>query len=318
VAREFARNMSLEIGYNFYRSVHIQQVVEVNSQQAPCNVLYPGQYNTAVDPFVGPCYTAKPGTTAGVPNSLVFQNSAFSSLASSRYHGMTASLMRRFSEGLQFQAHYTMSHAEDNTSDYSFLSVPFRPDQMGRDWSTSNFNVAHNFTSNAVYSTPFKRGAGGWARVFADMTVAPIVTARSGIPFTLLVPGLGGASGNGTIGRNSEARPWNEPRNEGRGHPFVSWDMRISKSFYARPERGLRVDLIAQVQNLLNRANFASVNNNFPADPDYRLPGGGNLLSGPYNARGFVPSSVSQLGQPLAFTSTYPPRFISLGLKIGF
>ena len=80
----------------------------------------------------------------------------------------------------------------------------------------------------------------------------------------------------------------------------------------------MKIDLIVQVQNLFNRTNFAVVNNIFPADPNFALPGGGNLLNGPYNVHGFAPTSVSQLSQPLAFTSAYPPRYISIGLKLAF
>jgi hypothetical protein len=318
VAQELSRNTSVEVGYNYYRSVHIQVVVEGNSQAIPCNVLNPGVFTAAVDPFVGPCYAPRPGTTGGVPNALVFQNNVFSSNGSGTYHGLTSSFNRRYGQGLQFQANYTLSQAKDNTSDFSTLSVPFRPDQLRKDWGISYFNVTHNFSANAVYTTPFKATAPGWRRALADVTVAPIVYARSGIPFTAFVPGLGGLTGNGTVGHNSAARPWNADRNEGRGYPFVSWDMRVSKSMYLNREKGVRADLIVQVQNLLNRANFAAVNNNFPADPNYKLSNGGTLLNGPYNVQGFAPASVSQIGQTLAFTSTYPPRYISLGLKIAF
>jgi hypothetical protein len=78
------------------------------------------------------------------------------------------------------------------------------------------------------------------------------------------------------------------------------------------------LNLIGQVQNLLNSTNFAAVNNILPANPDFTLPGGGNLLNGPYNVRGFAPRSISELGQPLAFTSAYPPRYISFGLQLAF
>jgi hypothetical protein len=76
--------------------------------------------------------------------------------------------------------------------------------------------------------------------------------------------------------------------------------------------------VIAQAQNLLNRTNFAAVNNNFPADPNYPLPGGGTLANGPFNVRGFIPASVAQLSQPLAFTSAYPARQVSLALRLSF
>ncbi len=318
VARQIGQNLSVEVGYNRYRSVHIEQVYEGNYQQSPCNTVNPAQYAQAIDPFVGPCYVAKPGATAGVPNSLVFQDDVYAPIGSSIYNGLTTSVKQRYGQSWQFQANYTLSRAEDNTSDFSTLSIPFRPDQLNKDWSISDFNVTHNLVANAVYTTPFNRVRGGLRGAFAGVSISPILNARSGIPITLLVPGLGGIGGNGTIGHTSEARPWNEPRNDGRGDAFVSWDIRVSKTFYFEKSKGMKLDVIAQVQNLLNRTNFAVVNNIFPADPNFTLPGGGNLLNGPYNVQGFAPTSVSQLSQPLAFTSAYPPRTISFGLKLGF
>lgn len=312
IARQIASNLSIEAGYSYYRSVHIQQVAAGNYQEAPCNIVNPAQFTAAIDPFVGPCYVPQPGTTAGVPNSLVFVNNVWSPVGSSVYHGLTASLNQRLSRGLQFSANYTFSRAEDNTSDFSNLSVPFRPDQLRKDWSVSDFNVTHNFVANAVYMPPFQ------LRALADISISPIVALRSGIPFTLLAPGLGGLSGNGTIGHTSEARPWNEPRNEGRGDSFRSVDLRIAKTLYFDREKKQKLELIAQFQNLFNRTNFAAVNNIVPADPNFTLPNGGNLVNGPYDARGFSPTSISQLSQPLAFASAYPARYISFGMRLGF
>lgn len=317
IAQELTPTLSVEVGYNMYRRVHIQQVVEGNYEQSPCDVRFPGVYTTAIDPFLGPCYASKPGTTAGVPNELVFLNDVWSSNGSGIYHGLTLSLNKRFSHSFQFQTNYTFSRAEDNTTDFSDLSVPFRPDQLGKEWSVSSFNVTHNFVANAVYTSSF-HGGGFWSKALTDISISPIVSAHSGIPFTLLVPGLGGIYGNGTIGRTSEARPWNEPRNEGRGDYFASLDVRVSKAFFLNSDKGVKLTLIAQAQNLLNRTNFAAVNNIMPADPNFILPNGGNLLSGPYDVKGFAPTSISQLGQPLAFTSAYPPRYISFGLQLGF
>jgi hypothetical protein len=94
--------------------------------------------------------------------------------------------------------------------------------------------------------------------------------------------------------------------------------MRASKAFYIRRESGLRLDLIAQTANLLNRNNFAAVNNNFPADPTFALPNGGTLLNGPYRVHGFVPTSSAQLSTPLAFTKAYPARQVSVALRLVF
>jgi len=309
VARQLAHELSLEVGYNLYRSVHIEQVVEGNFQRTPCSA------TSAIDPFAGPCYAPKPGTTAGVPNALIIQNNTWSSSGNGIYNALTASLTKRFSHGLQFQANYTYSRAIDNTSDYSTLSTPFRPDALSQDRAVSSFNVTHNFVANAVYVTPSHLGGDFLSKVLRDITVSPIVYAHTGIPFTLLVPGLT----NGTNGRTSEARPWFEPRNSGRGPDFISCDLRVSKALYINQDKGVKLNVIAQAQNLLNRTNFAAVNNIFPANPDLVLPNGGTLLSGPFNnIGGFAPMSVSQLSQPLAFSSAFPPRYVSFGLQLAF
>jgi len=305
IAREIARNLSLEAGYLMYRSLHIEQSIDVNFVRNP---------NIPVDPFVGPAYMPRPGFTAGEPNSSIFQNNALSSTGSGYYHGAVLSLTRRFDKGLQFQANYTFSRAIDDTSDFSSLSTPFRPDLMNMERGLSNFNITHNFVANAVYTTPSRtRGSGAMAWLLSDITVSPILYARSGVPFTLLVPGLA----NGTIGHNSTARPWYEGRNGSIGPSFASWEMRVSKAIL-RGEGRPRIDIIAQAQNLLNRTNFAVVNGNFPADPNYPLPGGGTLGSGPYRVTGFAPTSVSDLSVPLAYTAAYPARQVSLALRIGF
>ncbi len=304
VAREIQPNLSVEAGYLMYRGVHIEQILEANFVR-----------NTAapIDPFSGPQYVPRPGTTEGEPNAFIFQNDAFSSSGNSIYNAGTLSVTRRLQRGFQFQANYTLSRSIDDTSDFSVLTTPFRPDVLNLDRSISAFNITHNFVADAVYTTPFHAGDGGMRRLLGGFTISPVFYARSGVPFSLLVPGLS----NGTIGHNANARPWFEGRNDGIGPAFYSWDLKVTRILY-RNERGARAEVIGQAQNVLNRKNFAAVNNNFPADPNYQLPGGGTLQNGPFNVRGFEPVSVAQLSQPLAFTSAYPARQISLALRVAF
>ena len=315
VAQQIANNLSLEIGYIMYRGVHIEQVNEANYQRDTA---------APIDPFIGSFYTPKPGSTAGEPNAAILQNNQYSSIGNSIYHGLTASLTKQYGRGLQFQANYTWSKAIDDTSDYSSLSTPFRPDLVSADRSLSDFNIAHNFVANAVYTTPSHGGDSFLSRVFADMTISPIVYARSGVPFTLLVPGI---SSNGAGDHLSEARPYHEGRNTGIGPAFYSWDMRISKALYLRRESGMRLDLIAQATDILNHTNFSAVNNIFPdtyqpgANASAIVPtaeGNVNLLNGPYRYAGFVPRSPSDLSSPLSFSSANPSRQIALALRFGF
>jgi len=319
IARQVGHSLAVEIGYDFYNSTHIEQNLEANYMVNPA---LPG------DPFIGPFYEPKPGVTAGEPNAAILQNNQYSSTGNSIYHGLTASLSKRYGRGLQFQVNYTFSRAIDDTSDYSSLSTPFRPGFLDLDRSVSDFNIAHNFVANAVYTTPFHAGgAGFWNKMLSDVAISPIVYARSGVPFTLLVPALENGAGNHT----SEARPFNEGRNSGIGPDFYSWDIRISKAVYIRRESGVRLDVIAQAANLLNHTNFSAVNNIFPntavVNPATGLTqaavvstpeGTVDLLNGPYRYRGFVPTSAAELSTPLAFGSANPPRQVSVALQVAF
>ena len=320
VAQQIGSTLSLEIGYTMYRGVHIEQVNEAN---------YIRNASAPIDPFVGPFYTPRPGSTAGEPNSQILQNDQYTSIGNSIYHGLTASLTKRYGRGLQFQANYTWSKAIDNTSDYSSLSTPFRLDLVAADRSLSDVNITHNFVANAVYTTPYQGRGGFFSKALADVSISPVVYARSGVPFTLLVPGI---SDNGAGLHTSEARPYREGRNTGIGPAFYSWDMRISKSLYlGKRDSGVRLDLIAQAADILNRTNFSAVNNIFPdtavVDPATGLTqsaivpteeGNIDLLNGPYRYKGFVPHSAADLSSPLSFKLANPPRQISFALRLAF
>ena len=320
VALELAPSLSLEVGYIFYHGIHIQQIQEGNFAR-----------DTAlpIDPFIGPFYIPKPGSTFGTPNNQIIQNDETTSAGSSNYNGLTASLTKRYGHGLQFQANYTFSKAIDNTSDFSSQSTPFRPDLLNLDRALSDFNIKHSFVANAVYTSPSHHSGENFVSwLYSDFVVAPIVSVRSGVPFTLLVPGIGS---NGISSHPGEARPYLEGRNLGIGPGFTSFDMRISRGIVLKRDSGLRLDLIAQSTNILNHTNFTSVQNIFPntavPDPTTGLTasavvatpeGNVNLLNGPYNYKGFRPNGPSELSDPLAFKTAGLPRQISFGLELAF
>ncbi len=321
VAQELAPSLSLEIGYQLYRGVHIQQIQEANYVQNPA---------LPVDPFIGPFYTPKPGSTNGQPNTQIVENDQTTSDGSSTYNGLTTSLTKRYGHGLQFQVNYTFSRAIDNTSDFSSQSTPFRPGLLNLDRAVSDFNIKHSFVANAVYTSPTQHIGGSFvSALISDFTIAPIVSVRSGVPFTLLLPGI---TTNGTGGAHtSEARPYHEGRNQGVGPGYASFDMRISRAVALKRDSDLRLNLIAQAANILNHTNFTSVQNIFPntavVDPVTGLTtsavaqtpeGNVDLLNGPYNYKGFKPNGPSQLSDPLAFESAAPPRQISFGLELSF
>ena len=295
VERQLVRNLSLEVGYNMYRSVHIQLDHETNV--TPTGV---------VDPFIGPIYT--------LINPNLIQLNSYSSIGNSIYHGLTTSLTKKFSEGLQFQVNYTFSKSIDDNTDFNSNFTAFRPTLLNLERGLSAFNISHNFVANAVYNPPFKAGSGSiWSSILADTTVAPILYMHSGLPFDIRVP----AMQNGTFGESLYARPWYAPRNSGIGPNYYDLDLRISKAFYIDRDAGLRLDGIVEATNLLNHTNFSAVNDVFPLNPNPFQDGPYtvNLLNGPYNLQG---SKQIDPSQPLGFKSAFDGRRIQFGLKFTF
>ena len=333
VDQQLAPNLSFELGYIYYGGVHIQQIQEGNFVQTG-----------AVDPFIGPRYGPRAGSTGGEPNNTIVQNDVTTSAGHSTYNGLTASLTKKYGHGLQFQANYTWSKAIDNVSDFSSQSTPFRPGLLNLDRAISDFNIKNSFVANAVYTSPTHHGGDSFVRnLYSNFVVAPIVQVRDGVPFTTLFPGIGGALSNGTpaiattaqqsgnSSHVSEARPFHEGRNLGFGPSFASFDMRVSRGITLKRDSPLRLDLIAQSSNILNHTNFTSVQN-IATNPTVTTNAAGittsaiqstpegniDLLNGPYNYRGFRPVGASQLSNTLAFKTAAPPRQISFGVELAF
>ncbi len=164
--------------------------------------------------------------------------------------------------------------------------------------------MKHNFVANAVYLLPFHAGkdANFLSHIFADVTLSPIVSMRSGIPFSIRVPG----AANGTLGHSLFARPWYIGRNTGIGPDYYGFDMRLQKAFYINRDNGLRFEFVTEGTNLLNHTNFSSVNDQFAVGDPF-------LTAGKYHPTGNKNLDPSL---PLAFTSAYPGRQIQFGLKL--
>jgi hypothetical protein len=215
---------------------------------------------------------------------------------------MTVSLTKRFSHSFQFQANYTFSKAIDDVTDFN--TPAFIPTRLFLERALSAFDIRHSFVANGVITTPFKAGPGQHflSRVFADISISPIVFARSGIPFTVLI----GRDVNGDT-QTGPDRPFPAARNTGIGEKFIGADLRINKQFFINRDSGVRVEFITEVTNLFNRTNFLAINNVVGDSPTF--------LAGPYDLRGMRGRSPTE---PLGFTAVAPARQIQFGLKIAF
>ena len=169
-------------------------------------------------------------------------------LGRSDYLAVTAALRRRFSDGVQFQAHYTWSRDRSNDdserSGRLTLTDPTDPDY---DWGLSDRDTPHRLVASGVFHLP------------AGFQASGIFTAQSGSPWTALDPAVGfhnhpgfavgpsGAQARAVVG--GALVPVNGERNE----PWTNLDLRLTKRFGLGPAR---VEALFEVFNVLNGAAF--------------------------------------------------------------
>jgi hypothetical protein len=292
LSRRLPGDFALDAAYQMYKGVHLQVSHEVNYKETG-----------VVSPQFGPQFTRIDPTVA--------QKNLYSSIGNSIYHGMTASLTKQDRRHYQLQVNYTFSKAIDDQTDFNSAFAAFIPTRLDLERAVSAFDIRHNFVASGVVRTPFTSGAarGLLARALSDVTVGSILYMRSGIPFTLRI----GRDVNADTHGNYD-RPYHAARNTGRGDNFYSLDMRVTKRLFLDRDRDLRVELIAEGTNLLNRSNFLSVNDVIGTDPKL-WPAGFDLLNGPFNLRGseHIPATL-----PLGFNGAYPKRQLQFGLKLAF
>ena len=227
----------------------------------------------------------------------------YTSYGETWYRGLILSAARRFSNRHQFQASYTLSKAEDHTTDFQSALVPqnngvgrnrqdptglplgFNPDE---ERGPSSQDQRHRFVVSGAYLAP------------SDLLISSIVTIASGRPYNILAGADLNGDGNGgaTAPDRARANPADSLSSVGRNSATLprqaTVDLRVSRRFALGGR--VRLDGIFEVFNLLNRTNYTDVNNIFgtgryPADP---LP---------------------TFGQ---FTQAASPRQIQLAAKVSF
>ncbi len=107
------------------------------------------------------------------------------------FNALQASIQRRFTHGLLFQANYMWSHSLTDASDGSGTSVGFQNMACRScDYSDSDLDVPQTITINGVYELPFGPGKpflndGLVSHVFGGWELASLAAARSGLPVNI-------------------------------------------------------------------------------------------------------------------------------------
>jgi hypothetical protein len=224
---------------------------------------------------------------------LLLQNDVYSSKGAALYEGAILEVKKRFSQHFSVLANYTLSKAFDTVTDFNSDFGPFDNTNLSAERALSNFDQRHKVVIATVVDTGNSAG-----RFFSNFQLSPVFKYNSGHPFNLLA----GADVNGDR-HSTNDRPVGAARNTGQGPDYMDFDMRITRRF----KMGDRADLqlLAEGFNLVNRTNYASVNNIV----------GPKVIGTTFNVSGTNTVSPST---PLGFTSAFPMRQLQLGIRIGF
>jgi hypothetical protein len=99
------------------------------------------------------------------------------------YHAFYALVRRRLSNGLTFNASYTLSRALDQAGvRQNIVTAPSTGFDLDVDYGPSQFDRTHIFNLTSVYDLPFGRGGGGLSPLISGWYVAGIFSATSGVP----------------------------------------------------------------------------------------------------------------------------------------
>ncbi len=294
VEQELGPGFTFGVSYTWVLTQFITRARDINLRDRPIGPRGIREFST----FAPDCAGA--GIVNCFRNPTLFQEIIYESAASANYNGLVVEFSKQFGRNIAFSGNYTFSEANDQVTDYN---SDFRAnDQLDQraEYSLSAFDQRHKFVIYGVLQSSSNN-------VFlSDWVLTPIFRANSGRPFNLLA----GADINGDRSTNGD-RPLfiaggvpsgSVSRNIGLGPSFSTFDLRLTRKI--RFGESVSLDLTAEAFNLLNRLNFASVNNTVGSTID-RTEG--------IRGRSDVSPSV-----PLGFTSAFDPRRIQLGVKLRF
>ena len=312
IEREITKGWAVSLSGIYVHTIGLPVAIDVNdlptvpvstitlSNGAHVNV---HNFNTSttnsLTPGLAPCGGAN--IIKCFANPLLLQTDQYSSKGSALYEGAILEVKKRFSTHFSLLANYTLSKAFDTTTDFNSDFGPADNTNLSGERALSNFDQRHKVVFAAIVDSGNRGG-----RILSGFQVSPVIRFNSGHPFNLLA----GSDVNGDR-HSTNDRPVGAARNTGQGPDFTTFDMRITRRIKMGERANLQ--LLAEGFNLLNRTNYASVNN--IVGPRFDLTPGFST----FNVEGVkVNPTTTSLATPLAFTSAFPMRQLQFGIRIGF
>ncbi len=331
IQRDVTSKVAIMLGYVGSRTLHNATTAD------DANQVVPPQINGV---YTWPCGTTQPGnnycdplgTNPRANPNVGFIRPIFFSGASS-YEGFQSQVRLTNVKSVQAQLSYTYSNCKDEGSGAQ-LGDPFQNSLTSLIWfdkahrlGACDFDIRQNLVANYIYSLPIPHWGGAAKWVAGGWQLGGIITASTGAPFTLILPGdpLGQNytdSGFDYPNRVSGCNPitgrlsyinnncfvvapnqngglvlGNNGRNSLYGPKYVDFDFSVFKN--TQITERFNVQFRAEFFNVFNHTNFQAPldNNTFTS---------ASLVTGALSGAGQIDSTVG--------TS----RQIQLGLKIIF
>jgi hypothetical protein len=214
IQRELTPHVSAMIGYVGSHTIHEPFTTDDSNQVSPFSAVPVRLINGVLTwpmcaPGTGPGTGKDCNSGAPVANPNVGQIRPIFFDGSSVYHGLQSQLQVKALHGLQGQVSYTWGKCRDDGSgaqlgDPFLTSVPSliyfaRQNRRGR----CDFDIRENLAINTLYAIPGPSTNSAAGRIAGGWQVGAIVTASSGVPFTLVTP-------TDDLGQNSRD-PWSFP-----------------------------------------------------------------------------------------------------------
>jgi hypothetical protein len=255
VERSLGQGRTISVGYQYLGGEHL--LMSVNQNVPTC---------------------AAAGTNNGCrPISTYRNNSQYSSVAESTYHGLHVSFVQRPITWASLRLTYTFSKSMNDVGE-AFFSSAIDPTNIRRDWGRSDDDQRHRLVINGTVNTPMSPATTAWERISHGFQISTMLQYYSALPFNITsgVTNLQGTTSrplaNGAVAAsNFDVRTVEFiPRNAGVGNDFFALNLRVSRAFPIN--RDVKVEGLVEAFNLTDRVNNLTRTTTFgpgayPANP---------------------------------------------------
>ena len=213
------------------------------------------------------------GTNNGCrPDPNYANNSQYSSVGESNYHGAHVSFMQRPARWGEYRISYTLSKSMNNVGEF-FFSSPVDPFDLSKDWGRSDDDKRHRLVVHGAVHSSNGPATTAWEEISHGFQLSGMLQAYSAPPFNIT---SGVTTIPGTAGRPIVDGEFIE-RNAGVGSGFFTLSARLRRLF--RFSGRMELEALVEGFNITNHVNVVTRNTNFGsgAYPSNPLPTFGQI-----------------------------------------